>query len=150
MLSDVTIDLGGRMITITGADLVLLLVGVFVISVVVVMAFSRGRRLEAAYTRSADILIVQLERIGDTLDRIVSQNTALLAAMKEKSADVPVARPALPLIALASAKADAETIDLEPSLTSMDCVRQDSQCLPLADESQLNETVRSVVSMLRP
>jgi hypothetical protein len=156
MLSDVTINLGGRMITMTGADLLLLLVLVFAVSVVIVMAFSRGRRLDAAHTRSADILIVQLERIGDTLDRIASQNKCLLAALQEKEkengeqADTPVAQRALPLICPVNLKTEPITVELRADMPLQDEPTHSVLALPPIDDSHLSESVRSVLSMLRP
>jgi len=84
MLSDVTIDLAGRTFRLTGADLLVLFVVVFVVAVAIVSGFNHSRRLEVAHSRAADILIVQLARVGDTLDRIVKQNATLLAALDQK------------------------------------------------------------------
>jgi hypothetical protein len=78
MLSDVTLSFGGQTITfpalyiLIGCLIVLGLAGFLV-------SMTSARRIERKTSEATDILVVQLERIGDALDRIVSQNAARAA-----------------------------------------------------------------------
>jgi hypothetical protein len=140
MLSDVTVNLAGRVLTLTGADLLVLFVVVFVVAVIIVSGFSHGRRLGVAHSHAADILTVQLARIGDTLDRIVTQNAALLAALNQQ-------KPVQELGPRASLK--VETPQPTPPEEPAPLSQHSDHSSPY--ESALSEPVRSVLSaILRP
>jgi hypothetical protein len=78
MLSDVTISFGNQSITFPG---LYLLIGCLIILGLAgfIVAMTSTRRIERKTSEASDILVVQLERIGDALDRIVSQNAARAA-----------------------------------------------------------------------
>lgn len=73
MLSDVTISVGTQSITLPG---LYLLIGVLIALGLVgfVVAMTSSRRIERKTSEATDILVVQLERIGDALDRLVTQS----------------------------------------------------------------------------
>jgi hypothetical protein len=74
MLSDVTISVGSQSITLPG---LYLLIGVLIILGLVgfIVAMTNSRRIERKTSEVTEILVVQLERIGDAFDRLVTQNT---------------------------------------------------------------------------
>jgi hypothetical protein len=78
MLSDVSISFGGQAITFPA---LYLLIGCLIVLGLAgfIVAISSARRIERKTSEVTDILVVQLERIGDALDRIVSQNAARAA-----------------------------------------------------------------------
>jgi hypothetical protein len=79
MLSDVTISLGSQSVTFPGLYLLIgCLIALGLTGFVVAMV--SARRLERKANDAADILVVQLERIGDALDRIATQSAANAAA----------------------------------------------------------------------
>ena len=75
MLSDVTISVGTQSITLPG---LYLLIGVLIVLGLAgfVVAMTSSRRIERKTSEATDILVVQLERIGDALDRLVTQSAA--------------------------------------------------------------------------
>ncbi len=79
MLSDVTISFGGQSISFPG---LYLLIGVLIVLGLIgfAVAITSSRRIDRKGSEVSDILVVQLERIGDALDRIVSQNAARVAS----------------------------------------------------------------------
>jgi hypothetical protein len=91
MLSDVTISFGSQSISVPG---LYLLIGTLIVlgAAGFVVAIVSSRRVERKANETSDILVVQLERIGDALDRLTSQNAALVAAETGR----PRERAALP------------------------------------------------------
>jgi hypothetical protein len=87
MLSDVTVSFANQSYTLPG---LYLLVGVLIVLGLsgFVVAIASARRIERKASETTDILVVQLERIGDSLDRILSQYAQTAAR--------PVAEPARP------------------------------------------------------
>lgn len=75
MLSDVTISVGTQSITLPG---LYLLIGVLIALGLAgfIVAMTSSRRMERKTSEATDILVVQLERIGDALDRLVTQSAA--------------------------------------------------------------------------
>lgn len=75
MLSDVTVSIGSQSVTFPG---LYLLIGCLIILGLVgfVVAMTSSRRIERKTSEATDILVVQLERIGDALDRLVAQSAA--------------------------------------------------------------------------
>lgn len=75
MLSDVTISVGAQSITFPG---LYLLIGVLIALGLVgfIVAMTGSRRIERKTSQATDILVVQLERIGDALDRLATQSAA--------------------------------------------------------------------------
>ncbi|MGH9572360.1 MAG: hypothetical protein ACRD40_02355 [Candidatus Acidiferrales bacterium] len=78
MLSDITISIGSQSVTFPG---LYLLVGCLIVLGLIgfIVAISSSRRIERKTSEATDILVVQLERIGDALDRLVTQNAARVA-----------------------------------------------------------------------
>ncbi|HKV47216.1 MAG TPA: hypothetical protein VJN69_03940 [Candidatus Acidoferrales bacterium] len=78
MLSDITISIGSQSVTFPG---LYLLVGCLIVLGFIgfIVAISSSRRIERKTSEATDILVVQLERIGDALDRLVTQNAARVA-----------------------------------------------------------------------
>lgn len=87
MLSDVTVSFASQSYTVPG---LYLLVGVLIVLGLsgFMVAILSAKRIERKASETTDILVVQLERIGDSLDRIVTQYA--------QSAARPVAEPARP------------------------------------------------------
>ena len=98
MLSDVTLSYGGQSITLPG---LYLLIGVLVVLGLIgfVVAITSARRIERKTTEATDILVVQLERIGDALDRLVTQNgpSATAASSPARPANEPARAANRPL-----------------------------------------------------
>lgn len=91
MLSDVTISVGTQSITLPGLYLLIgVLIALGLAGFVVAMASSR--RIERKTSEAADVLVVQLDRIGDALDRLVTQS-AQGAANETTVATVTAAAP---------------------------------------------------------
>jgi len=78
MLSDVTISVGSQSVTLPG---LYLLIGCLILLGLVgfIVAMTNSRRIERKTSEVTDILVVQLERIGDALDRLVTQNAVRAA-----------------------------------------------------------------------
>jgi hypothetical protein len=134
MPSNIVGNFAGWSFSLTGGDLLVLALLAFVVATVVVIGLSREKRGELVHTRFADILIVQLERIGDTLDRIVSQNAAVIEALNQKTANAPTLQTAATIEKASVRKPEREAEAAEQ---------------PLDDGKPLSEPVRSVISMLR-
>lgn len=79
MLSDVTISIGSQSVTLPG---LYLLIGCLIVLGLIgfIVAMTSSRRIERKTSEATDILVVQLERIGDALDRLVTQNAARAAS----------------------------------------------------------------------
>lgn len=79
MLSDVTLSYGTQSISVPG---LYLLIGILIILGLIgfIVAIASARRIERKTNEATDILVVQLERIGDALDRLVTQNPAAATA----------------------------------------------------------------------
>jgi hypothetical protein len=79
MLSDVTISVGSQSVTFPG---LYLLIGCLIVLGLIgfIVAVTSSRRIERKTTEATDILVVQLERIGDALDRLVTQNATRAAS----------------------------------------------------------------------
>lgn len=79
MLSDITISVGNQSVTFPG---LYLLVGCLVVLGLIglMVAISSSRCIERKTSEASDILVVQLERIGDALDRLVTQNATRVAS----------------------------------------------------------------------
>ena len=92
MLSDVTLAYGGQSITLPG---LYLLIGVLVVLGLIgfIVAITSARRIERKTTEATDILVVHLERIGDALDRLVTQNAPSAAAASPHPANEPDRAP---------------------------------------------------------
>lgn len=75
MLSDVTLSYGSQSISMPG---LYLLIGVLIVLGLIgfIVAITGARRIERKTNQAIDIVVVQLERIGDALDRLVTQNPA--------------------------------------------------------------------------
>jgi hypothetical protein len=73
MLSDVTISFADHTLTFPG---LYLLIGCLIALGLAgfIVAIVSARRIERKTTAATDILVVQLERIGDCLDRLVAQS----------------------------------------------------------------------------
>jgi len=95
MLSDVTISLGGQSVSFPG---LYLLIGLLIILGLVgfIVAMTSTRRIERRTSEATDILVVQLERIGDALDRIVSQNATRVANEPLQARERPLAEWTVP------------------------------------------------------
>jgi hypothetical protein len=78
MLSDVTISVGSQSVTFPG---LYFLIGCLIVLGLIgfIVAMTSSRRIERKTSEATDILVVQLERIGDALDRLVTQNIARAA-----------------------------------------------------------------------
>ncbi len=79
MLSDITISVGNQSFTFPG---LYLLIGCLIVLGLIgfIVAIASSRRIERKTSEATDILVVQIERIGDALDRLVTQNAARAAA----------------------------------------------------------------------
>ncbi len=72
MLTDVTVSFAGH--TLTFPSLYLLIGCLIALGLAgFIVAIVSARRIEHKTTEATDILVVQLERIGDALDRLVAQ-----------------------------------------------------------------------------
>ncbi|HKQ88450.1 MAG TPA: hypothetical protein VJS43_16960 [Candidatus Acidoferrales bacterium] len=79
MLSDITISVGSQSVTFPG---LYLLIGCLIVLGLIgfIVAMTSSRRIERKTSEATDILVVQLERIGDALDRLVTQSAARAAS----------------------------------------------------------------------
>src|SRR5215831_5989367 len=90
MSSDVTVSAAGYSFQFSST--VLLLSCGFIVALIAVLAvtLSYTRRAALKSAEAADVLIVQLERIGDSLERLVAQNAQIVAV---RPASEPARRP---------------------------------------------------------
>jgi type IV secretory pathway VirB10-like protein len=89
MSSDVTISAAGYSFQFTSTDLLLSCVFIVALVIILLVAFSYTRRAALRSAEAADVLIVQMERIGDSLERLVAQNAH--NALMAQSAAAPAA-----------------------------------------------------------
>lgn len=95
MLSDVTFSYAGQSISVPG---LYLLIGILIVLGLAgfIVAIASARRIERKTNEANDILVVQLERIGDALDRLVTQNSQA-SANAARPASEPVRASNRPL-----------------------------------------------------
>jgi len=105
MSSDVTISAAGYSFQFTSTELLLSCVFIVALVIILLIAFSYTRRAALRSAEAADVLIVQMERIGDSLERLVAQNAhsaliaqngAASAASAPAGASAPAQRPDYP------------------------------------------------------
>src|SRR5690348_5527690 len=98
MSSDVTISAAGYSFQFTSTELLLSCVFIVALVIILLIAFSYTRRAALRSAEAADVLIVQMERIGDSLERLVAQNAhnALMAQSAPAGASAPAQRPDYP------------------------------------------------------
>jgi hypothetical protein len=85
MLSDVTISFANHAVTLPG---VYILVGIPAIVALwgISVAIASARRTQRKMNDAGEVLVVQLERMGDALERLVKQNAAREAAFGQQAA----------------------------------------------------------------
>ena len=143
MLSDITISVGSQSVTFPG---LYLLIGCLIVLGLIgfIVAMTGSRRIERKTSEATDILVVQLERIGDALDRLVTQNAARAAASEPAPtrlrdrflADWTIpSRGAPPPHRAAADNGEAERTAQKPTLEQPKGVAT-SQAVPLAQEKQ--------------
>jgi hypothetical protein len=90
MFSDVTVTFADHTVTFSGLYVVIGLLLVVGIAGFLV-AWNSARRMERKVSETTDLLVVQLERIGEALERIITQNAtrpvAEPAAKQQRAAD---------------------------------------------------------------
>jgi hypothetical protein len=85
MLSDVTISFANHTVTLPGVSM---LVGIVVIVALwgISVAIASARRTQRQTNDAAEVLGVQLERMGDALERIAKQNAARQSRLQHHAA----------------------------------------------------------------
>jgi hypothetical protein len=117
MLSDVTLNVAGHMVTVPG---IFLLTGTLVLLALFgfLAAIVGGRRARSRASDAAELLAVQLERIGDALDRLVRQNASREATLQQQGAAM-AAEPSVPAWAIPRRTTPASAPSKESVSSSM-------------------------------